>query len=387
MNNVNIFVSSTCYDLSQVRADISDLIIDLGHNPIMSESINFPINPSKKTVENCIETVKNFADVLILIVGNRYGSLIENGKSITNTEFLTAKNKEIPIFIFVDKKTLNALNFWKSNPEGDFSYIVDNKQIFEFIEDLRTNEQLWVFEFEKAQDIRSILKTQLSNLFKESLKLSNKFKSQNIESYHLELSNLAMNILLKKDTAFEYEFFAQTLVDEICKKENLKNDYSYDIHLEDKHRIDDIHELLTWFSFKLTDFTELLTSLSNIINKVARIYIAEPGIPSDIKGLYYVSLTYAKAFEKIIIWTIDLHSAIVPEDCNKLKVALSKFSKNLIEQVWDFPFTFLEQIQQAKIDIALNNEVKTIQMSLKVDLDENVSRKFYEEFEMFKRNL
>lgn len=385
MNNVNIFVSSTCYDLSQVRADLSDLISSLGHTPIMSESTNFPINPSKKTIENCIDTVTNFADILVLIVGNRYGSIIESGKSITNTEFLTAKNKNIPIFIFIDKKTMQALDFWKSNPEGDFSYIVDNKQIFEFIENLRSNEQLWAFEFEKAQDISSTLKVQLSNLFKETLKLDRKFKVQEIDSYQLNLSNFTTSILLKKEMAYEYEFFAQVLVDEICKKENFKNDYTYNIHLENKHRIDDKQALLDWFSYKLANFSEIVNSLSNLVNKVAPIYIAEPGVSSDIKGLYYVGVTYARVFERIINWTIDLHSAIVPNDCENLKTALAKYSKNLIEEVWQFPFDILKQIHQIQLDHKLGNrEKRTITLSLQITIDEDASKEFHREFEIFR---
>ena len=37
MTGVNIFTSSTCYDLSQVRQDLRDFISGLGHTPMMSE--------------------------------------------------------------------------------------------------------------------------------------------------------------------------------------------------------------------------------------------------------------------------------------------------------------------------------------------------------------
>lgn len=387
MNNVNIFVSSTCYDLSQVRADISELIQTLGHHPLMSEFENFPINPNKKTIENCVDIVNNYADILVLIVGNRYGSVIENGKSITNTEFLAAKNKGIPIFIFIDRKTLQALNFWKSNVDGDFSYIVDNKQIFNFIEDLRSNEQLWVFEFDRAQDISGTLKIQLSYLFKDALNIKKKFNAESFDFQQLNLSNSAMTILLKRDDTFEFEFFAQTLVDEISKKESLKNDYDYKIHLETKHQIAEKQYLLDWFSFKTASFIELMTSLSNLINKVAPIYIAEPGVPSDIKGLYYVSRTYARAFEKIILWTIDTHAAIVPDDCEKLKNLLAGFSKSIIDEVWKFPFDFFTQIHKYKLDKSMGIKPDHIQMTLTATLEDSQLDEFYDEFEIFKTNL
>ena len=37
MTGVNIFISSTYYELSQVRQDLRDFISGLGHTPMMSE--------------------------------------------------------------------------------------------------------------------------------------------------------------------------------------------------------------------------------------------------------------------------------------------------------------------------------------------------------------
>ncbi len=54
MKKVNIFISSTCYDLSQIRSDLKDFITEIGHNPILSEEHDFPINPNLSNAENCI---------------------------------------------------------------------------------------------------------------------------------------------------------------------------------------------------------------------------------------------------------------------------------------------------------------------------------------------
>ena len=45
MAGVNIFISSICDDLLQVRQDLRDFISGLGHNPMMSEQNDFPIIP------------------------------------------------------------------------------------------------------------------------------------------------------------------------------------------------------------------------------------------------------------------------------------------------------------------------------------------------------
>jgi len=73
-----IFVSSTCYDLGQIRADLKQFIESLGLDPILSDFSSFPINPSYDIVRNCRETIKNRADIFILIIGGRYGGIADN---------------------------------------------------------------------------------------------------------------------------------------------------------------------------------------------------------------------------------------------------------------------------------------------------------------------
>ena len=47
----SIFVSSTCYDLKQIRQDIREFIeADLGYEAILSEYDSFPIDSDKDTI-------------------------------------------------------------------------------------------------------------------------------------------------------------------------------------------------------------------------------------------------------------------------------------------------------------------------------------------------
>ncbi|MDZ7692136.1 MAG: DUF4062 domain-containing protein [Balneolaceae bacterium] len=149
---------------------------DLGYTPLLSEMKSFPINPDKNTVENCKEKVRKNADLLILIVGTRYGSIdLETDKSITNLEYETAKRKGIPIYVFIDKQVINLLPTWKANPDADFSNTVDTTKLFEFVDKIRNTEGIWTFPFEKAVDIIGTLRHQLAHLFLESIQLREKF--------------------------------------------------------------------------------------------------------------------------------------------------------------------------------------------------------------------
>lgn len=378
MDNINIFVSSTCYDLSQIRTDISEFIKNSGHNPILSEFENFPISPELNTIENCIKIVKDNADILVLIVGSRYGSIIENGKSITNNEFLVAKQKGIPIFCFIDKTTLNALNFWRYNKDGNFSNIVDNIQIFEFIDDIRNNSKMWTFPFEKAQDIINTLKIQLSYLFKNSLKVRKIFNEDIPEFFKLNLSDKALKILIKKEDMYEYLFLAQILVDEIFKKEFVKNDIEYSILTEPKHFLVEYREIPNWVQERTSSILNLISSLKNIVNVALPKYLGEQGIPSDLKGLFYVSIKYAELYEQILNWIILTRSAKIGEDFEEARTVLAEFATKPAKDIWNFPFEIQQQIYDANEQIKLGKQINSIKSTLTLEIEEGVEKKFNE---------
>jgi hypothetical protein len=109
-----VFVSPTFYDLKQIRADLRDFITTLGLIPVISEYGSFPIDPTIPTVENCLKVVDENADIFVLMIGARYGTIKDQGKSVTNMEYLKAGAKGIPIYVFIEKSILNILPLWSA---------------------------------------------------------------------------------------------------------------------------------------------------------------------------------------------------------------------------------------------------------------------------------
>jgi hypothetical protein len=59
MNAPAVMVSSTFYDLRQIRADLLDFLRDeVGYQPLLSEYVSFPIDPDVDTIENCRRRVE-----------------------------------------------------------------------------------------------------------------------------------------------------------------------------------------------------------------------------------------------------------------------------------------------------------------------------------------
>lgn len=79
MAGLNFFVSSTCYDLGEVRNQLKVFINNLGHEAILSDHNDVLYDFKHHTHVSCVNEVEN-ADVLILIIGNRFG-----GEAINET--------------------------------------------------------------------------------------------------------------------------------------------------------------------------------------------------------------------------------------------------------------------------------------------------------------
>lgn len=91
-----VFVSSTCLDLAEVRDKLKCFIEELGYEALVSESETFPVSPEAGTLDNCLNVVRQRADLLVLVVATRYGSTPSGDKSVTHLEYLTARAKGIP---------------------------------------------------------------------------------------------------------------------------------------------------------------------------------------------------------------------------------------------------------------------------------------------------
>ncbi|MFR1726062.1 DUF4062 domain-containing protein [[Clostridium] hylemonae] len=115
-------------------------------------------------------TYASEADIFILVVGTRYGYVTESGKSITNLEYLHAKAKGIPVFVFIDKQLNNQLRIWESNKVGDYSATVDNPKIFKFVTEIYNESKQWIYTYESIRDITTTMKHQLKFIFSDGLK-------------------------------------------------------------------------------------------------------------------------------------------------------------------------------------------------------------------------
>src|ERR1700688_2704352 len=102
-----IFISSTCYDLRHIRENLKFFVRALGYEPILSEEGAIFYDPHMHAQEACITEVPS-CQVLVLIIGGRYGSIFRNSSSsVTNEEYKSAVKARIPIFALVERGVLD----------------------------------------------------------------------------------------------------------------------------------------------------------------------------------------------------------------------------------------------------------------------------------------
>lgn len=171
MAKPRIFLSSTYYDLKNVRMDLEAFITGYGYEPVLFERGDIPWK-SDKLETDCLKEILN-CDVLINVIGGRFGALgADKCNSITQNELMTAINSEKSVYIFVEKSVQIEYEFWKKNRglKGLKLHQADNPQIYEFLERLYSlPKQKSIQPFEHSQDIVSFLKLQWAGLFKTLL--------------------------------------------------------------------------------------------------------------------------------------------------------------------------------------------------------------------------
>lgn len=169
MARPRIFISSTYYDLRQIRADLEDSIRALGYEPVLHEAGAVPYGKETSPESSAYLEVSR-SDVVVFIAGGRFGteSTEYAGYSVSQTELKRAVENGIQVFIFVEKNVLQDYKTFKLNRDiKDVKYAsVTDKRVFEFLDELyslpRNNP---IFGFELASEITRFLKDQLAGLF------------------------------------------------------------------------------------------------------------------------------------------------------------------------------------------------------------------------------
>ncbi len=203
MAKPRIFVSSTYIDLKHTRRHIEAFIKQMGYESVLFENGDIPFHSDHSLDISCYAEIET-CHMLILIIGGKYGSPASDEditdknnekilfyNSITKKEYITAREKNIPIFIFVEKGVHSEYETFKKNRDNsNIIYAhVDNVNIFKLLDEIisqRNNN--YVKDFENFDDITSWLKEQWAGIFADYL--SRKSTDVNIKNLQQQVQEL-----------------------------------------------------------------------------------------------------------------------------------------------------------------------------------------------------
>lgn len=189
---MKIFISSTAYDLFDIRSFLVQKLENLGHTVLYNESPTFPAKLNLHSHDQCLEAVKT-ADLVICLIDKRYGGNY-SGKlfdlnseavqiklrdqtlfykykelSITWMELITADEAGIPIITFARYKTLDEKEVRRKNHHViDFKpAYVEKIQVFDFL-DWITQRSLnnWIVSFYNFLDFQAKIEICMKELEK-----------------------------------------------------------------------------------------------------------------------------------------------------------------------------------------------------------------------------
>lgn len=356
-----VFVSSTCYDLSQVREDLKDFISDnYGFEPMLSEFDSFPVDPCIGTFENCLSNVDNYADIFVLVIGNRYGYVTEAGKSITNLEYLHAKAKGIPIFVFVSKQMYNTLPLWRDNKNGDFSTVVDNTKIFEFVSGIYDEAHQWIYTYDNVRDIKKTLKNQFCLIFSDGLKLQKTLREAKLGNLMGQIPSGAMRMMVEQPFAWEHKFLAYILKAEFETLKTDKWDLEYSIFDGETISFTDF-ELMKDISRKIKEVLNINEMLGTLLNKTFQDAIGEPGVPSDLELMIYSSKRLTYLYKRLVSWSLYFKSLEVDNVFSKLLGLLYDMPKTALKEIEEFVETYYEKVMSLPdVDDGGNHKINVV---------------------------
>lgn len=368
MSKTKIFVSSTCYDLSQVRDDIRNCLLDLGHQPYLSDYSSFPVIPDLTITENCSRNVRENTDIFILIIGGRYGSLDkEHNKSITNIEYNISKEYGIESFIFVSESIYKILPLWEKNDSADFSDYVDSTEVFKFIKGINS-EQKWIFTFDKASDIINIIKVQLSFYLKYLVDKKRGNKLEPLADFQSE-SLRARQIAIDKPKYWEYFLTEELLRVKLQAIRENFDDFYNGLYYRKYQLIDRATFLNTKFG-SLKDFLHYFEFAAKKLEKSWG-ELGVSGNPIEIK----------KAVDKFITgciylfeWEVDLKYDIPPSEFDSLKSLFQGCAFEMFEQVENLPKKLMEPFNEPNPQGEYEIRIKIDPPSRINDIDKEIDR-------------
>jgi len=196
-----IFLSSTIQDLSHIRDALRATIEDIGHEPVMSEHGEVGYLPDQTAEESCYSSLEQ-CDVLVAVIGRRYGSIGRDSKSVTQNEVRRARDLGIPVYCFIDRDAATELRALDRNPGSTLSTFDNALALSDFVQEVITADRSnSIIPFSSLADAQDRLRKQLAHLFGSLLRAKNNTVQKSLAELIKEVREVRYNLPPEKTEA------------------------------------------------------------------------------------------------------------------------------------------------------------------------------------------
>jgi hypothetical protein len=217
-----IFISSTDYNLKDLRAELARFLSELGYRPILSSSEGFPDNsPNLEPWESCIPVLeKSF--VMILIVDGKYGYPLmwpnsgelfkEKNISPTHGEYLYAHKNYKRMLVFIRSEVMTYYQSYRQttkNMKGKnveeieqvlsktLPEYIDFKTL-QFVHEIKTTKPIpWIKEFDDITTVKKEVQKKMLNELAEIFLVKNMHLETVVQSFNKVLQSLSPDEQIK----------------------------------------------------------------------------------------------------------------------------------------------------------------------------------------------
>jgi hypothetical protein len=163
-NVLSVFVSSSCFELRDMRAAVRDLLRSLEINPQLSEDPGFPRFSGDRPHVTCLRTLADCPLVIGLLEQRSGTSFADwspfpeyNGLSAVHAELRHAVKLRKKLLLYIHADTLSTYRHWKANPQA--ANQMAEVSMLSLVDELLTQDPAAYYEsFTDASDVLASLK-------------------------------------------------------------------------------------------------------------------------------------------------------------------------------------------------------------------------------------
>ncbi len=172
---MRVFVSSTVYDLLDIRSELEAELKLLGLIPVISDRgmTEFQAVPDRNSIDACLVNLRQ-SEIAIFVLDKRYGPSLKaagfDDLSATHLEYRTACEAGIPILFYVRDRLEADYCYWEREKDNDkrsdlsFAWVRETRdqRIFELLQqhrrlDKNADGSNWFWTFRDSVELKQLI--------------------------------------------------------------------------------------------------------------------------------------------------------------------------------------------------------------------------------------